>query len=237
MGRQRGFNLIEIALALVILTLLLGSVLVPINTQVQQRKFTDTQKTLDDVTDALIGYAMVNGRLPRPATLYNNGVENATSTLCTAGTTAVNEANCTGFIPWTTIGSAKSDSWGYLIRYSVTPAFSTNTPFTTSTVGTKIIQERTTAGVLANSATQVAFVVWSNGAENFGTTDSNTTRVNNSTGTTNVDEITNNSATVTFIKRPFGDNTGATGGEFDDIVNFVPQGTLIYKVVQAGKLP
>ena len=61
---MRGFTLIEMAVALFIITLVLGSILVPLNTQVEQRKTTDTQRILAHAMEALAGFAAVNGRLP-----------------------------------------------------------------------------------------------------------------------------------------------------------------------------
>jgi prepilin-type N-terminal cleavage/methylation domain-containing protein len=79
--RDRGFTLIEIAIALFIITLILGSLLVPLTTQVAQRKTSDTQKTLEDIKEALVGFAVSNGRLPCPASATSNGVES----FCTNG--------------------------------------------------------------------------------------------------------------------------------------------------------
>ena len=67
-SKQAGFTLIELAVVIVVIALLLGSILVPLTSQVEQRKVLETQKTLDEIKEALIGFAMINGRLPRPAT-------------------------------------------------------------------------------------------------------------------------------------------------------------------------
>ena len=219
--------LIEVAIALLVLALLIGSIVVPLNQQVQQSKIRETQKAITDVNEALLGFIMINGRLPRPATSATNGVENAA--ICAS------EAACTGFVPWTTLGVNKLDAWGNLLRYSVTPAFA-NSAFTLTTVGTKTIQERDSAAVLVSYATQVPVVVWSNGPENFGTNAAGVARSNNSAGTTNADEITNNTATVTFIRRVAASNTSG-GGEYDDIVTFMPTSLLVSKAIAAGKLP
>src|SRR6185295_584121 len=89
MSNIRGFTLIEMAVAVFVIALLLGSILVPLTTQVEQRKISDTQRLLDETREALIGFAAANGRLPRPAVSSSNGAERA---VC--GT----DANCTGFI-------------------------------------------------------------------------------------------------------------------------------------------
>ncbi len=225
---QRGFVLIEVAIALLVLALILGGILAPLNAQVEQGKIRDTNKVISDINEALLGYVMINGRLPRPATSSTNGVENASA--------CASETACTGFIPWTTLGSGKLDAWGNIIRYSVTPAFA-NSAFALTTVGTKTIQERNAASALVSYATLVPVVVWSNGPENFGTNGTAVVRANNSSGVTNADEITNNTASTTFIRRIQVNNSAATGGEFDDIVTFIPTAILVNKAIAAGKLP
>ena len=134
------------------------------------------------------------------------------------------------------MGSGKLDAWGNIIRYSVTPAFA-NAAFALTTVGTKTIQERNEASTLVSYATEVPVVVWSNGPENFGTNGTGAVRANNSSGVTNVDEITNNTASTTFRRRISVNNSAATGGEFDDIVIFIPTAILVNKAIAAGKLP
>ena len=63
-----GFTLIELAVSMFIIALLLGAVLVPLATQVEQRQVSETQKTLDDAKEALVGFALANGYLPCPDT-------------------------------------------------------------------------------------------------------------------------------------------------------------------------
>lgn len=225
---QRGFVLIEVAIALLVLALILGGILAPLNAQVEQGKIRDTNKVISDINEALLGYVMINGRLPRPATSSTNGVENASA--------CASETACTGFIPWTTLGSGKLDAWDNIIRYSVRPAFA-NAAFALTTVGTKTIQERNAAGTLVDYATNVPVIVWSTGPENFGTNGTGAVRANNSSGVTNADEITNNTASTTFIRRIQVNNSAATGGEFDDIVTFIPTAILVNKAIAAGKLP
>lgn len=113
--RDRGFTLIELAVAVFIITLLLGSMLVPLTTQVEQRKISDTRKGLDEIREALIGFAIINGRLPCPDTdndpaSAGYGLENSPC----AG--AVN-----GFLPWKTLGVAEMDAWGNKRIAAVSP--------------------------------------------------------------------------------------------------------------------
>jgi type II secretory pathway pseudopilin PulG len=81
--RDRGFTLVEIAIALFFIALILGGLLVPLTTQIEQRKTSDTQKTLEEIKEALVGFAVANARLPCPASATSNGVES----FCTNGGT------------------------------------------------------------------------------------------------------------------------------------------------------
>lgn len=225
---SRGFSLIEIAVVLFILVLLLGSLLVPLALQIEQRQIAETERVLEDTREALIGFAIANGRLPRPATSSTDGTERVA--------TCVSEAECTGFIPWTTLGTSRTDAWGKLLKYSVTPAFANSTfSYTTLTTGsTKTVQTRNSAGTLINLATSVPAVILSHGQRAYGTTESGSTLAD-SAGL-NTDEDTNNAGNFTFVRRVFSDSQTAPG-EFDDIVVWIPSFLILNRMASASKLP
>jgi prepilin-type N-terminal cleavage/methylation domain-containing protein len=54
----RGFTLIEMAIVLIIVTLLIGGLAVPLAAQIQARRIAETNKTLDEAREAIMGYAM-----------------------------------------------------------------------------------------------------------------------------------------------------------------------------------
>ena len=65
MRRQpRGFTLVELAVVLAIFGLLLGIMVIPLGTQVDQRRFAEAERQLAAVHEALLGFAIANGRLP-----------------------------------------------------------------------------------------------------------------------------------------------------------------------------
>lgn len=230
--RYRGFSLVEMAIVLVIVGLALGAGLSVLSGQIEQKKINETQKVLEEARDALIGFAIVNGRLPRPATVLNNGVEIAN---------CPNDAVCTGLIPWSVLGVSKLDGWGKIIRYSVTPAFA-NAAFTQSTVGTKNVRTRVNGGPISVTAVaaNVPAVVFSHGRDNFGTTDGGVAIPNSAVGLTNTDEITNDTGAGTgpagtnFIQRAPSINT-AVPGVFDDMVVWLPTATLLSRLSAVGK--
>ena len=151
----RGFTLVEIAIAVFIITLLLGSILVPLTTQVEQRQVTETQKMLEDIKEALIGHAIAKGYLPCPDRTSggagtandtaNDGVEDfdAATGLCIGsvagsypgpviGPPAIPILQTTrravGNLPWVTLGLGASDPWGNRFRYANDMEFSARPP-------------------------------------------------------------------------------------------------------------
>jgi prepilin-type N-terminal cleavage/methylation domain-containing protein len=233
-----GFTLVELAVVVAVIALLLGSLLYPLTTQVEQRHVAQTDQQLEEIRQALIGFAMVNGRLPRPAVSTTNGTEKGA---------CVTPLDCTGYLPWVALGVSQTDAWGKLYRYSVSPEFA-NASFNLSTVAAfpKIIVTRDAGGaqVPLTNANVVVAVVMSYGANNFGTTADGANIANSSA--TNTDEQNNdaefNACTwvancTTFWGRPVSTSTGAAGGEFDDRVVWVSSAVLFNRMVTAGKLP
>jgi prepilin-type N-terminal cleavage/methylation domain-containing protein len=235
-----GFTLIELAVAIFIITLLLGSIIVPLSTQVEQRQIFDTQKKQDEIKEALIGFAISNGYLPCPAVSSANGQEGArTAGLC---------ASRSGYLPWEALGLSKVDAWGRLYRYSVTPAFTNNSAkpnpvFTLTTSSDITIRTRDSASALTNltNASSVPAVVISHGKNGHGGTDEQgTAQALPAVGwpASYPDENTNSTGTTTFINRPpQAQGAIGTGGQFDDIVTWVPRYILLNRMVAAGKLP
>jgi prepilin-type N-terminal cleavage/methylation domain-containing protein len=233
--RTKGFTLLELAVVVAVITLLLGTLLAPLGAQVDQHNVTLTQKQLDDLREALLGFVLVNGRLPRPAASDADGNERAAP--------CVDARECTGYVPWVTLGVAKADVWGKVLAYSVAPQYANNV-FTFDTPGTlKTVQTRLSNGTLANIATSLVVVYGSHGAKNWGRGDSGTDIIDGST--TNADEDANyakfHCTTIAnctdFISRPLTATTAASGGEFDDQIGWIPQSILFSRLVAAGKLP
>src|SRR5512140_1322115 len=90
-----GFTLVAIAVVLLILAVLLGGLLPTLSGQIEQRRISDTRKQLDEIQQAIIGFAISNGRLPCPADgaipagQANAGLEAFNGTTCTgAGVSA-----------------------------------------------------------------------------------------------------------------------------------------------------
>lgn len=130
---MQAFTLIEMAVVMSIVALLIGGMLIPLGTRYEMQAYADTQSRLDKANEALIGFAILNGRLPCPS---NNsaGTElaptlNATTLNWQCGTTlqGLSDSNTAadsswGDLPWGSLGLAppnNADAWNYRFRYSV----------------------------------------------------------------------------------------------------------------------
>lgn len=137
-----GFTLAELAIVLVIVSFLLGGTMAMVSAQTEQRYWTDTQSRLEAARDAILGYAIANGRLPCPAmyqdaTSVGTEVRQASGVCGAAGNTydyyggvvagvtyGLMPAVTVGYQPVDTQGFAQ-DAWGNRIRYAVSRV---NTP-------------------------------------------------------------------------------------------------------------
>jgi prepilin-type N-terminal cleavage/methylation domain-containing protein len=230
----RGFTLVEMAVAVVILALLLGSILVPLTTQVEQKQVSDAQKNIDEAKEALLGFAMVNGYLPCPDT-DNDGLENVTAGTGQCTTSAANIA--AGNLPWQTLGVANQDPWGNRYRYLVRENFARRSPSTTFTLSTtadiRVCQTAATCATNPYTTTAVA-AVFSAGKNGNGAT--NVAGTSN-TAPTSADEIENIVTHDRTLVWHVPSQVSSTAGEFDDIVSWLSVNVLLGKMISAGKLP
>ena len=118
---QTGFSLVEMAVVAMILSLMLGGLLLSFRTQMDLQRVSSTNKTLEMALEAVIGYAIRNGRIPCPAISGSAGRE---VQILANGVTSCAIFN--GFYPALTVGIGPTDAEGYLldsygmrIRYSV----------------------------------------------------------------------------------------------------------------------
>lgn len=243
--RSSGFTLVEMAMVLTIVALLLAGLLPTISGQVEQQRRTETIKQLNDIQQALIGFAIIHGRLPCPATASSKGLEDP-----------VGGGNCSnfhdGFVPGATLGIASLnedgqvvDAWNNPIRYAVTGWDSTNPAFgdvyTTDdgmqTVGIAALSPNllvcTTATGMTGSACAsgqaltadpgVPVVIFSTGK-------------NGATGGTGIDESENLDGDGSFVSHAPTASSFANG-EFDDLMIWISNQVLLNRMVAAGKLP
>ena len=264
--RQRGFSLVELAVVLAIVALLLGTLMYTLAAQTEQRAREQTQRTLEQAREALLGYAIANGRLPCPASAASAGIESPAG-----GGDCSNYYD--GFLPAVTIGFQPVDSQGFAVdawnnrlRYAVARNLNAATCAGTSAVPhftvratlkqngmscqpnsneLLICKSAVTApapapgscGVAGNAITNanpsgtVVAVVISVG-KNFALAPSAAAAV----AAGNVDEAANLDGNSVFISHPPAP-AGAAGGEFDDMLVWIPVGSFYGRLTAAGVLP
>lgn len=215
---QQGFTLIEMAVVMVVLGLILGGILMPLSTQMEKQDRDETQSVLEEIQEALIGYAMANGRLPCPDT-------NGDGIIDIAGTCT----NVQGTIPWVDLGVGKNDALGRPFTYRVTGSFADNTDGTgcgTAAVGVSFelcsvadinILDAATGNPVAN---QIPAIVIAHG-KNWATT-------------TSADENENSNINTTFVDRRPSMRAPPT---FDDQVIWISPNVLKNRLVSARRLP
>ena len=251
-----GFTLAELAIVTAIVGLLLGSLLLTLSTQLDQRQRTTTQQTLELAREALIGYVIANGRLPCPAVAVlstDTGVEAPIG-----GTTSVIPcaAPYSGYYPAVTVGLTNTDANGYLldawsnrIRYAVTTT-QTNL-FTNPTASLPTIKTPGISSITPPSAGSPYLSVCSTSTGM--TTGANAVCANASkltdgavavifslgrnwtTGGTGTDEAKNLDNDRAFIYHDPTDSNAANG-EFDDLVTWLSPNVLYNRLAAAGAL-
>lgn len=263
---QPGFTLAELAVVLIIVSLLLGGMLTMISAQTEQRSWNDTQSRLEAARDAILGYAIANGRLPCPANSTSEGKEvplgggvcgsdNAYDYYggVVAGVTyGLMPAVTVGYQPVDAQGFAL-DAWGNRIRYAIsriTTPVTSSANFTSATTlkasGVSVLPNDLVVCASATGIAPTASPPSCNTAASV--TNKNTVvAIVYSPGkngrapiTLGADEAANENRTGAndsiFISH-LPAPAGAVGGEFDDQLLWISVGTLYAKLIAAGVLP
>lgn len=246
------------AVVLLVVTLLLGGLLVPLSTQVQQRKIGETQQMLDDIKEALIGFAASHvdasnhPYLPCPD-VTNDGVEDRY-------TTGPNTGQCNasrGNLPWVTLGTTSADSWGNRFRYQVTLNFAkSNAGFTLLTDGDINVATKYSDKNASWLVTKSPALVMSFGPNGYGAIHEdnsaqavspaqNTDEANN-LNPSNSGYLTPLSGTGYISRTPSAFQSaiacsdikpGVPFCEFDDMVTWLSPNILFNRMIAAGRLP
>ena len=114
MYRAPGFTLVEMAVVLVILALMFGGLFVPLSAQIDQRNYSETRQRMSEIKEALIGFAMINGRFPCPSTVTDPSSAGFGIEAASCSSSAMSE----GYLPWKTLGVNDTDAWGEVQKTS-----------------------------------------------------------------------------------------------------------------------
>ena len=112
-ARRNGaaFTLLEVMLAMLIVTLVVSGLAIPLSTRVAMHRHDETRRILDEAREALLGFAVLQGRLPCPATTASRGEE------AFAPGGGPSNGNCSSFhdglLPAATLGLASLDAEGF----------------------------------------------------------------------------------------------------------------------------
>ena len=270
-ARQRlpgsaGFSLVELAIVLLVVTLMLSSLLYTLSAQTEQRNFEDTRRRLEQARELVLAFAIVNGRLPCPATAASAGVEDP-----------VGGGNCTtpngGWLPARTIGFQTTDpngfaidAWSNRIRYAVSATVPINSdapricrplvnpapppnflppiaPHFTDRNNMKLqgIDCQPSDLLICKSATGITGTTCGGTANQIMTQNLVvaiifSTGKNGATGGTGLDEAANLNGDQVFVFHVPAPS-GAANGEFDDQFTWITVGELYGKLIAAGVLP
>ena len=218
-GIARGFTLVELAMVLVILALLGGSLLVPVASRLEARDRNATLERLRDIQHALTGFAIIHGRLPCPST----ETDPANPAYGLEDGPPCNLAR-EGVLPWRSLAMPATDAWGRdrhtaaddwagHWRYRVDPAFSV-APIGAATAPSARLQIRDHDGRrITTTDSQAVAIMWSTGAN---------LRADG-------DNSSHASATPSY-------QAGEPGADFDDLLAWIGRPLLIARLAQAGRL-
>jgi len=249
--RGGGYTLLELAVAILVIALLTGTLALPLAAQVELRRTEETRRRLGEARDVLLAFAATHGRLPCPASGTSRGEESFDAS------GDASDGRCAhftdGWLPAATLGLAPLDADGYLrdawdtprsrVRYAVyggavngvAQALTRTNGLQAATLPAIGAQSHylfvcvSAAGASAagcgpatNQLTRrAAFVLHSAGADA-------------SRDAVGVDEARNLAGDGTFVSRDAGDDPR---NPFDDVVQWTPVHLVVHRMLAAGRLP
>ncbi|MBK7414183.1 MAG: type II secretion system protein [Dechloromonas sp.] len=224
---QNGFTLVELTMVLIIVALLSTGLMFGVSAQRSAAENADAQRQLESIREALLGFAIANGRLPCPAvpTLATGDINAGI-----AATPPCLNAAQYGVLPWATLGLPEADPWGSRYTYFVGSAFTAVVPvgaqtsFTLDTNGTANVKANSAS--TANIASDLPAIIVSHGSRPAGSYQSTGTQLGGATG----DELENADNNLTFVSHIPSDT-------FDDQVIWILPSILKSRMVAAGRLP
>ncbi len=216
-SKQSGFTLVEMAIVLLVIGLLLGGLLTPLSNKIESERYKESNRELDKIVDALMGYAVANKRLPCADT-DDDGFEDV-------------GANCNdeGSVPWATLGVGREDAWGHPMRYRVdasfTPPVAPPIPDPALTVSNFSVVDRDGVALTPVNPDGPVVIIFSCGND----------------GLPNGENDANGAADSATCVNPGAPNPtyvqDVPDASFDDILVWLSKNRLLNRMVAAGKWP
>lgn len=230
-AQQHGFSLVELAVVLVIVALLSGGLMFGLSAQRDAAALQDARRQLDAVREALLGFAMANGRLPCPAPA---NLPNTDANAGKAATPPCDNALQHGVVPWVTLGLPETDPWGNRLTYFGSNRFTgalTGGAQASFTMSTGVPPDNAGLAEIRNLpgntvAIETAAVVVSHGANGAGAYRQDGSKIADGVG----GELENSNATQIFVA-----DTPTPG--FDDQLVWISPHLLKSRLVAVSKLP
>ena len=241
-----GFSLVEMAIVLAIVALLMAGLLPTISGQVERKHNNDTRKQLEEIRQALIGFTLINGRLPCPADSSiatgqpGAGREAQSGTGRTIACANISGNAAWGVMPWATLGVGETDAWGRRFTYRVTAKFADGADGDGSSCSVEAgvsfqlcssanLYVYTDATHSSKVADGVPAVVVSHGSNGYGayTPAGNQLSIPGANHQDEADNADNNNSFVSHDTTP----------TFDDLVTGIPPNILGERMVAEAKLP
>lgn len=247
-----GFTLVELAVAVAVIALLIGTLLVPLATQIERRQTAQTEQEMEAIKEALIGFALAQTppRLPCPYRVGGSdpGTEtyNAASGRCiTCPAEPSPNASVQNLLPWASLGLAPSDAWGnryvyrVMCRYAARPVganvvLGLDTGSNLTVCADALCVQLLTVSTPENAP---AAVILSHGPNGRGAVIANAPPGVASQAPVSADEVANWTNSNVFVSHPPRAQVATPGDEFDDLVAWLSPHVLKSRLVAAGKLP
>jgi prepilin-type N-terminal cleavage/methylation domain-containing protein len=231
-----GFTLLEMAVVLLIVGLLLSGLLPTLSAQAEQQRIADTRKQMNEIRDALLGFAVSKGRLPCPADGTLTSENNAGLELTAGSGVAMVCSSNRGVVPWVTLGMNETDAWGRRYSYRITSTFadgedgtgsncavSSGVSFQLCSLGNLTVY-KTSGG--AKVSDNLPAVIVSHGQNGLGAYTQQGKQINGVAD----DESENTDNNNAFVSKEFTTT-------FDDLLCWVSPNILFNRLVSAGKIP
>jgi prepilin-type N-terminal cleavage/methylation domain-containing protein len=219
-NRMHGFSLLEVAIVLVILSLLGAGALTALRVQNGRAHLAETRGALDEARTALLNFAAANGRLPCPA--------------ASGSTTGQEDAACPlrGVVPWAALGIQGVDAWNHRLAYQISKKDFTDAALLKASLdgNINIVATAGTSNTLVTK-TAVAFALWSYGENGYYATTVDG-QVLPAPPASHLDEISNRpqaTTEVVFHLPVEGQNA------FDDEVIWMSRYILLGRMLEAGR--
>jgi prepilin-type N-terminal cleavage/methylation domain-containing protein len=247
--KEKGFSLIEVVIVITIMGIVMAGFILPMLGQIKIRnqllelqKYKETNRILEEIKQALLGYVAINKYFPCPDFDVTPDGQGGNQSNCNTAAKAFE-----GYVPWVDLGLTKgTDAWGNPIRYRVHHKYayffdtstSKNSEISTTNAdvtASPVLQVKDQNEKAISSTNSIAIILLSCGKN--GKPDSTTNESNNRTGNQNC----LNAATPTINTDYYIQDTRNYSTEpdiptdFDDIVTWISKFQVINTLNNAGK--